>query len=184
MSVTTLARVGAVVFAAIAMLALLLGLAAATLGRPDRAAVYLAVAVGAAVVVGALMRRDVQRRRAAEALLPPGSRPERRLPRRPISFPIRESGITFALWYAVAVAIDRVVTGTTSAFTLAAIAPFAAFMLTALTVAGRHMAFRLTAEEAFGAAPRGTAEQTEAIAGRGLGDERSEPSFDPPGGTR
>jgi hypothetical protein len=145
--VTTTLRIGAVVFAAIAMLALLLGLAAVALGRPERVAGYLAVAVGSSVVVGVLMRREMRRRRAAEALLAPGRRPERRVPRRPISFPIRESAITFALWYAVAVAIDRVVTGATSAFTLAAIAPFAAFMLTALTIAGRHMAFRLTAEE-------------------------------------
>jgi hypothetical protein len=145
--VTTTLRIGAVVFAAIAMLALLLGLAAAALGSPERVAGYLGIAVGATVVVGVLMRRELRRRRAAEALLPPERRPERRVPRRPISFPIRESAITFAFWYLVAVAIDRVVTGATSAFTLAAIGPFAAFMLTALTIAGRHMAFRLTAEE-------------------------------------
>jgi hypothetical protein len=144
----TLARLAAVGFAAVAMFALLLGLAAAGLGRPDRTAVYLIAALVSAVIVGVLMRRDVRRRRSAEALLPPEQRPHRRVPRSPISFPLRETGIGFAIWYAVAVGVDRAVTGTTTVFTLAAVAPFAAFMLTALTVAGRHMAFRLTAEEA------------------------------------
>lgn len=145
---TTLGRLAAIAFAALAMLALLLGLAAAAQGRPDRALVFVAFAAGSAFIVGMLMRRDVRRRRAAEALLPPERRPHRRVPRRPISFPLRESAVTFAVWYVVAVGVDRIVTGTTTAFTLAAVAPFAAFMLTALTVAGRHMAFRITAEEA------------------------------------
>jgi len=43
--VIALARAGAVLCSAVAMLALLLGLAAVALGRPDRAAVYLAVAI-------------------------------------------------------------------------------------------------------------------------------------------
>ena len=144
----TLARLAAVGFAALSMFALLLGLAAAGLGRPDRSGAYLIVALISAVIVGVLMRRDVRRRRAAEALLPPEQRPHRRVPRSPIAFPLRETLIGFAFWYAVAVGVDRAVTGTTTVFTLAAVAPFAAFMLTALTVAGRHMAFRLTAEEA------------------------------------
>jgi hypothetical protein len=146
--VTTLARLAAVVFAAIAMFALLLGLAAAGLGRPDRMAAYLALAAVSSLIVAALMRRDFSRRRAAEALLPADRRPRRRVPRSPIAFPLRETLIGFAIWYAVAVGVDRVITGTTTVFTLAAVAPFAAFMLTALTVAGRHMAFRITAEEA------------------------------------
>lgn len=145
---TTLARLAAVGFAAVAMFALLLGLAAAGLGRPDRTVGYLIAALISAVVVGVLMRRDVRRRRAAEALLPPGQRPHRRVPRSPIAFPLRETLISFAFWYAVAAGVDRAVTGATTVFTLAVVAPFAAFMLTALTVAGRHMAFRLTAEEA------------------------------------
>jgi hypothetical protein len=145
---TTLARLAAVGFAAVAMFALLLGLAAAGLGRPDRSAAYLIAALVSAVIVGVLMRRAIRRRRAAEALLPPEQRPPRRVPRSPIAFPLRETLISFAFWYAVAVGVDRAITGTTTAFTLGAVAPFAAFMLTALTVAGRHMAFRLTAEEA------------------------------------
>ncbi len=145
---TALARAGAVVFSAIATLALLLAVAAVARGIPDRAAIYLAVTLAAAGIVAVLMRRDVRRRRAEEAALPPERRPARRTPRRPISFPVRETAVTFAFWYVIAVAIDHVVSGATSDFTLAAIAPFAAFMLTTLTVAGRHMAFRLTAEEA------------------------------------
>ncbi len=145
---TVLSRAGAVIFAAIATVALLVAVAAAARGLPDRVAGYLAVAVVAALVVAILMRRDVRRRRAEEASLPPDRRPARRVPRRPISFPIRGTAVTFAFWYAAAVGVDRAVSGSTSVFTLAAIAPFAAFMLTTLTIAGRHIAFRLTAEEA------------------------------------
>jgi amino acid transporter len=134
-------RAGAVVFSAVAMLSMLLGLAALALGHPERTAIYLAVTFTSAVIVGVLMRRDVRRRRAT------GELPPRRVPRRPIAFPIRETTITFAVWYLIAVAIDRVVTGMTNVFTLVAIAPFASFMLTTLTIAGRHMAFRLTAED-------------------------------------
>lgn len=145
---TFLARSGAVVFSALAMLSLLLALAALALGRPDRMAVYLVVTAVSVAIVAALMRRDVRRRRAQEAVLPVERRPARRVPRQAISFPLRETGLTFAFWYATAAIIERLVTGTTSAFTLAAIAPFAAFMLTTFTIAGRHIAFRLTAEEA------------------------------------
>lgn len=145
---TFLARAGAIVFGAIAMLSLLLGLAAIALGRPDRMVAYLALMVVSSVIVGALMRRDSKRRRAEEALLPPERRPARRVPRRPISFPLRETSLTFAAWYVAVVAIDAVVNDGASVFTLSVIAPFAAFILTALTIAGRHMAFRLTAEEA------------------------------------
>ena len=144
---TVLSRAGAVLFAGIATIALLVAVAAAARGFPDRVAGYLALFLVSAFVVAALMRRDVKRRRAEEATLPPEQRPARRVPRRPIAFPIRETLGAFAFWYAVAVIVDRVVSGATSFFTLAAIAPFAAFMLTTLTIAGRHMAFRLTAEE-------------------------------------
>ena len=85
--------------------------------------------------------------RSDEALLPPDQRPVRRVPRRPISFPLVESVLTFAAWYVAAVVVDRLVNGTTTVFTLAVIAPFAAFMLATITIAGRHMAFRLTAED-------------------------------------
>ena len=138
------ARIGAVIFGAIATVSLLVAVAALVRGYGDRVALYAVVAVTAALVVGRLMRAE---RRYVRAL-DPGIETRKRVPRRPISFPVVETLIAFAFWYAVAVVVDRVVSGTTSFFTIAAIAPFAAFMLTTLTIAGRHMAFRLTAEEA------------------------------------
>lgn len=168
---TALARAGAVLFAALAMLALLLGLAAMALGRPERMAAYIAFALLCGAVVALVMRRDVRRRRAEEAARPASLRPGRRVPRRPIAFPARETALSLALWYAAAVVVDRAVTGTTSAFTLAAVAPFAAFMLTALTIAGRHMAFRLTAEEAADAGAGAPAREARA---RDLDEDRPE----------
>jgi len=150
-----LSRAGAVVLSALAMLGFLLAIASASFGRPDGAVFYVAVTLVSGTGAAILMRREMRHRRAEEAALPMELRPPRRTPRRAITFPLRETTITFALWYGVAVVVDRAVTGSTSAFTLGAIAPFAAFILTTLTVAGRHMAFRLTAEEAADAAARG-----------------------------
>jgi len=142
------ARVFAVVFGGIATLMLLVAVAAFARGSLDRVLIYLAIAVVAGFAVSRLMRTERRIVGAREATLPPAERPSRRVPRRPITFPVRETGLAFAFWYAVAVAVDRAVGGETTFFTLAAIAPFAAFMLTTLTIAGRHMIFRLTAEEA------------------------------------
>lgn len=146
----TVRRLAMVALSAGAMLGLLLGIAALSFGRIDGALFYLGSAVVAVFAVRALWRPERAAKRAEEARLPPEQRPARRVPRRPISFPLGESVLTFVAWYAIAVAVDRVVTGTTTVFTLAAIAPFAAFMLATLTIAGRHMAFRLTADEAEG----------------------------------
>lgn len=143
----TLRRLAMVALSALSMLGLLLGIAALSFGRLDGVVFYLAVSVGAAYLVRLLWRPERAAKRAEEALLPVEQRPVRRVPRRPISFPLVESVVTFAVWYGIAVAVDRVVTGTTTVFTLAAIAPFAAFMLATLTIAGRHMAFRLTADD-------------------------------------
>jgi hypothetical protein len=138
---TVLARAGSVVFGAVAMLSLLLTVASLSFGRADGVAFYLAITLASSAIVAVLMRRDIRRRRAS------GELPPRRTPRRPITFPLRETALTLAFWYAVAVAIDLVVTGTVNVFTLVAIAPFAAFVLATITIAGRHMAFRMTAEE-------------------------------------
>lgn len=135
------ARTASVVFGAIAMLAFLLAVASFSFGRTDGVVFYVAVALASSYVVARIMRRDVQRRRAS------GELPARRIPRRPIMFPVRETALTFAFWYAVAVAVDLILTRAVNVFTLIAIAPFAAFILATLTIAGRHMAFRLTAEE-------------------------------------
>ena len=137
-----------VLLSAAAMLAFLLAIASLSFGRLDGVAFYLAVVIVAVAVVTRLWRRERALRRADEALLPVERRPVRRSPRQPISFPLVESVLTFGAWYLVAVVVDRVVTGTTTVFTLAAIAPFAGFMLATITIAGRHMAFRLTAEDA------------------------------------
>lgn len=136
-----------VALSAIAMLAFLLCIASLSLGRPDGVAFYLAVALASVAIVTRLWKGERALRRAEEAQLPPEQRPVRRRPRRPISFPLVESLLTFAAWYIAAVLVDRLVTGTTTVFTLAAIAPFAAFMLATITIAGRHMAFRLTADD-------------------------------------
>jgi len=134
-------RTASVVFGAIAMLSFLLAVASFSFGRADGVVFYVAVALTSSYVVARIVRRDVQRRRAA------GELPPRRAPRRPIVFPVRETALTFAFWYAAAVAVDVVLTGAVNVFTLIAIAPFAASILATLTIAGRHMAFRLTAEE-------------------------------------
>ncbi|MBU6423530.1 MAG: hypothetical protein KGJ98_02835 [Chloroflexota bacterium] len=146
---TFLGRAGAVLFSMIAMFSFLLGIVALVgLGRPDRMAVYLAATIISVAIVAWLMRADRRRERAKEAARRPVPAPApRRTPRRPITFPLKETTLTFAFWYAAAAVIDRVVNGYTSPFTLEAIAPFASFMLTTLTIAGRHIAFRLTAEE-------------------------------------
>jgi hypothetical protein len=138
------ARIGAIVFGAIATVALLVAVVALVRGFPDRVGLYLVIAVAAGFAVARLMRAERRYIRSIE----PAAAPARRAPRSPIRFPLGESALAFAFWYVVAVAVDRVISGGTTFFTLAAIAPFAAFMLTTLTVAGRHMAFRLTAEEA------------------------------------
>lgn len=144
---TAARRIAMVVLSAISMLGLLLAVASLAFGRLDGVAFYVAVMAVTAFGVAYLWRGERALRKAAEASLPPEARPVRRIPRRPITFPLIESLLTFAFWYAVAVGVDRVVTGATSVFTLAAVAPFAAFMLATITIAGRHMAFRLTAED-------------------------------------
>lgn len=144
----TVRRIGMVVLSALAMLALLLAIAALSLGRPDAFAFYAVVGIVAVWIVRALWRPERAQRRAEEALLPPERRPTRRVPRRAIAFPLVEGLLTVLFWYVVVVVVDRVITRETTAFTLLAIAPFAAFMLATITIAGRHMAFRLTAEDA------------------------------------
>lgn len=96
--------------------------------------------------VARVMRADRRRRLAAESALPPEYRPERRQPRRPITFQLRETLVTFAIWATLIFAFDAVVLGM-DPYVNAGVAAFAGFMLATLTVTGRHMMFRLTAEE-------------------------------------
>ena len=93
-----------------------------------------------------VMRQDRRERRAAEALLPPERRPQRRAPRQPITFQVRETLFAFAIWFALVFAFDALYLGVGTAANIG-IAFFAAFMLATLTVTGRHMMFRLTRDD-------------------------------------
>lgn len=93
-----------------------------------------------------VMRRDRRERRAAEALLPPERQPVRRVPRRPITFQLRETVVSIAIWFALVATFNALVLGL-GAFANIGISIFAAFMLATITVTGRHMMFRLTAED-------------------------------------
>ncbi len=95
--------------------------------------------------VARVMRADRRERRAEEERLPPERRPQRRQPRRPITFQIRETATAFLIWVVIVGAISAA-TGLPAPVTVG-VAVFAGFMLATLTVAGRHMMFRLTAEE-------------------------------------
>ena len=93
-----------------------------------------------------VMRHDRRERRAAEALLPPERRPVRRAPRRPITFQLRETLLAIAIWFVLVAAFNAFVLGLGPGAN-AGISIFAAFMLATITVTGRHMMFRLTAED-------------------------------------
>jgi len=93
-----------------------------------------------------VMRQDRRGRRAAEALLPPERRPARRVPRRPITFQLRETVIAIAIWFALVAGFNALVLDL-GVFPNIGISIFAAFMLATITVTGRHMMFRLTAED-------------------------------------
>jgi len=93
-----------------------------------------------------VMRQDRRDRRAAEALLPPERRPARRVPRRPITFQLRETVIAIAIWFALVAGFNALVLDL-GVFPNIGISIFAAFMLATITVTGRHMMFRLTAED-------------------------------------
>ncbi|HUG05830.1 MAG TPA: hypothetical protein VMQ78_04775 [Candidatus Limnocylindria bacterium] len=96
--------------------------------------------------IARVMRADRSRRLAAESALPPERRPVRREPRRPITFQLRETLVTFAVWATLIFAFNALALGM-DPYVNAGVAAFAGFMLATLTVTGRHMMFRLTAEE-------------------------------------
>ena len=93
-----------------------------------------------------VMRADRRARRAAEALLPPEQRPVRRVPRQPITFQVRETVIAMVIWFVLVFVFDAAALGLGVAANVG-IAFFAAFMLSTLTVTGRHMMFRITQED-------------------------------------
>jgi uncharacterized membrane protein YbhN (UPF0104 family) len=130
----------------VAVLALLLIPVSIVLGRYANVLAEALVLVACVGYVTRVMRADRRRRRETEALLPPERRPERRLPRRPITFQFRETLIAFFVWFVLVIGFNTLVVGLGPVANVG-IAVFAAFMLATLTVTGRHMMFRLTAEE-------------------------------------
>ena len=130
----------------VAVLMLLLIPVSITLGRYLNVAGEVLVLVACVGYVARVMRADRRRRREAEALLPPDRRPARREPRRPITFQLRETLVAFGAWFVLVMAFNAFVVGLGPVPNVG-IAAFAAFMLATLTVTGRHMMFRLTADE-------------------------------------
>ncbi len=130
----------------IAVLALLLIPVSIALGRYVNVLGEFLVLVACVGYVARVMRADRRRRREAEELLPPERRPKRRIPRRPITFQLRETLFAFLVWFALVAAFNAFIVGL-GPLPNVGIAIFAAFMLATLTVTGRHMMFRLTAEE-------------------------------------
>ena len=133
----------ATVVAVVALLFIPLSIA---VGHPLNAVLEAALLVVCVWWVARVMRADRRRRLAAESALPPERRPARRQPRRPITFQLRETLVTFAIWAALIFAFDAIAVGM-DPYVNAGVSAFAGFMLAALTVTGRHMMFRLTAEE-------------------------------------
>jgi hypothetical protein len=135
-TIATIVAVGALLFIPLSI----------TVGHPLNAMVEAALLVVCVWWVARVMRADRRRRLAAESALPPERRPAKREPRRPITFQLRETLVTFAIWAALIYAFDAIAIGM-DPFVNAGVSAFAGFMLATLTVTGRHMMFRLTAEE-------------------------------------
>jgi len=129
-------------------------------GHPLNAVVEAALLVVCVWWVARVMRADRRRRLAAESALPPERRPARRQPRRPITFQLRETVVTFAIWATLIFAFDAIALAM-DPFVNAGVSAFAGFMLATLTVTGRHMMFRLTAEEAEDRAATGSSGRSE-----------------------
>lgn len=147
MTVTRALTIAATVAATIVAVGAFLLLPASILvGHPVSAAIELVLLVVCIWFVARVMRADRRQRLAAEAALPPERRPQRRQPRRPITFQLRETLVTFAVWFALIFAFDWLALGMDPLVNIG-VALFAGFMLATLTVTGRHMMFRLTAEE-------------------------------------
>jgi predicted Co/Zn/Cd cation transporter (cation efflux family) len=134
--VATIIGVGALLFIPLSI----------AVGKPVNALIEAVLLVVCVWFVARVMRADRRARLAREAALPPERRPQRRQPRRPITFQLRETLVTFAVWFALIVAFNALVLSM-DAFVNIGVSAFASFMLATLTVTGRHMMFRLTAEE-------------------------------------
>ena len=115
-------------------------------GEYGHVVIEVLLALASLAYVTRVMRQDRRERRAAEALLPPERRPQRRVPRQPITFQVRETLAAMGIWFVLVFAFDGLALGVGTAANIG-ISFFAAFMLATLTVTGRHMMFRLTREE-------------------------------------
>jgi len=135
-TIATIIAVGALLFIPLSI----------AVGHPLNAVVEAGLLVVCVWWVARVMRSDRRRRLAAESALPLERRPTRRQPRRPITFQLRETLVTFAIWAGLIFAFDAIGLGM-DPYVNAGVAAFAGFMLATLTVTGRHMMFRLTAEE-------------------------------------
>jgi hypothetical protein len=140
---TIAAAVGATMIGVGALLFIPLSIA---VGKPLNALIETAILVVCVWFVARVMRADRRARLAREATLPPERRPQRRQPRRPITFDLKETLVTFAVWFALIFGFNALVLAM-DAFVNGGVSVFAGFMLATLTVTGRHMMFRLTAEE-------------------------------------
>ena len=136
----------ATVATVVGVLAILLIPVSIALGRYANVLGEFLVLVACVGYVARVMRADRRRRRETEALLPPERRPARRVPRQPITFQFRETLFAFLVWFALVAAFNAFIVGLGPVPNVG-IAIFAAFILATLTVTGRHMMFRLTAEE-------------------------------------
>jgi len=137
---------GAVVATIVGVGALLFIPLSIAVGHPQNAIVEAALLVLCVWFVARVMRTDRRARQARESALPPERRPERRQPRRPITFQLRETLLTFAIWFTLIFAFDALALEM-EVIVNVGVSVFAGFMLATLTVTGRHMMFRLTAEE-------------------------------------
>ena len=115
-------------------------------GEYGHVLVEVLLALASLAYVVRVMRDDRRARRAAEARLPPERRPERRAPRQPITFQVRETLLAMAIWFVLVFAFGALVLGIGPAANVG-ISFFAAFMLATLTVTGRHMMFRITQDD-------------------------------------
>jgi hypothetical protein len=134
--IATIVAVGALLFIPLSI----------AVGKPQNALIEAALLVVCVWFVARVMRADRRARIAREAALPVERRPQRRQPRRPITFQLKETLVTFAVWFALIFAFNALALGL-DPFVNAGVSVFAGFMLATLTVTGRHMMFRLTAEE-------------------------------------
>jgi len=142
-ALTVLASTAATVVLVLAFLFIPLSLVT---GQYQNVVLEVVLALASLWYVTRVMRADRRERRAAEALLPPERRPARRVPRQPITFQLRETLVAMGIWFVLVFVFDALVLGLGIAANIG-IAFFAAFMLATLTVTGRHMMFRLTADD-------------------------------------